>query len=135
MVRDYHRKFPLRLGMPKAEISSKVKLGTHFTEALQKLFTEGVLVEELALVRLPEHQIKLTKDQQNRMDAYLGQLAQNPYSPAPDVVLEPDLLNLLADRRPGGQDRGRGDLFTQAYNEMVARIMAHIKKNGKITLG
>jgi selenocysteine-specific elongation factor len=134
-VRDYHRKFPLRLGIPKAEISSKVKLGSHFPDIIKKLINQGLLSEEFALVRLPSHQIKLSSDQQSRMMAYLRQLDQNPYSPAPDVVLEPDLMNLLIDRGQVVRTAAGVVFSTRAYEDMIAKILDHLKKNGKITLG
>jgi selenocysteine-specific elongation factor len=134
IVRDYHRKYPLRLGIPKAEISSKVKLGSHFLEGLQKLIAAGLIVEENSLVGLQSHEIKLTKDQQNRMDAYLKQLNQNPYSPAPDIILEPDLLNLLIDRSLAVKTLAGVIFSAQAFNDMTSQIMAKIKHNGKITL-
>jgi selenocysteine-specific elongation factor len=134
LVREHHRRFPLRLGVPKAEISSKVRLGAHFQDILQKLYQAGGLVEELTLVRLPSHQVKISADQQARLAAYLGQLKRDPYSPAPDVVLEPDLLNLLIDR---GQviKTAAGVVFsTPAYNTMLEKITAQIAQNGKITV-
>jgi selenocysteine-specific elongation factor len=135
LVRDYHRKFPLRLGIPKAEISSKVKLGLHFPEVLQKLFQDKVLAEETALVRLPEQQIKLTKEQESKIKAFLGQLSQNPYSPAPDIVLEPDLLNLLLNRGQAVKTAAGVIFSATAYAEMSRIILEYIRKNGKITLG
>jgi selenocysteine-specific elongation factor len=134
MVRDYHRRFPLRLGIPRAEINSKVKLGAHFPEVLQKLLNAGVLVEESAFARLPDHDIKLTPTQQARVDAYLRQLSQNPYSPATDIMLETDLLTLLIDRNQVVKTATGIVFIAAAYNEMVSKILDRIKKNGKITL-
>ena len=120
--------------MPKAEISSKLKLGAHFPEVLQKLFKEGALVEESAFVRLPGHEIKLTPGQQASIEAFLRQLSQNPYSPAPDIVLEPDLLNLLLDKGQVVKTTAGIVFSAAAYNEMTAKILDRIRKNGKITL-
>jgi selenocysteine-specific elongation factor len=135
VVQDYHRKFPLRLGIAKAEISGKVKLGSHLQDALQLLLKQGKLAEESLLVRLPSHEIKLTPVQQTKIDAYLKQLEANPFSPAPDVELDTDSLNLLIDR---GQvvKTAAGVVFSKAANDkMVALILEHIQKNGKITVG
>jgi selenocysteine-specific elongation factor len=134
LVKEYHRKYPLRAGIPKAEVSSKMKLGAHFQEALQKLFDQGILAEELALVRLPEHHIQLSAPQQARIDAFLHQLNQNPYSPATEVVLEPDLLTLLIDRGQVVRTAAGVIFSTPAYNEMSGQILARIKQNGKITV-
>jgi selenocysteine-specific elongation factor len=134
LVREYHRRFPLRLGIPKAEISSKVKLGPHFPDMLQKLFREDLLTEESALVRLPSYQIKLTADQRSKMEAYLRQLKQNPYSPAPDIVLEPDLMNLLVDRAQAVKTATGVVFSAPSYDEMAAKILSYLRENGQITL-
>ena len=134
MVREYHKKYPLRPGIPKAEISNKVKLGKHFQDTLQKLFSEEVLVEEFSLVRLPDYQVKLLPAQQRQIDAYLNQLNQNPYSPAPDVSIEADLLNLLVDRGEVIKTVAGVVFSIAAYNEMVSKVLVYIKKNGKITV-
>jgi selenocysteine-specific elongation factor len=133
-VQDYHSKFPLRAGMPKAELSSKLKLGNVFAPVLQKLLDNKVLAEEFAMVRLSSYQIKLAPAQQSKIDSYLKQLGQNPYAPAPDVALEPDLLNLLIDRRQIVKTASGVTFSARAYDEMAVRILASIKQNGKITL-
>ncbi|HSW58129.1 MAG TPA: selenocysteine-specific translation elongation factor [Dehalococcoidales bacterium] len=134
MVRDYHRKYPLRLGIPRAEIGSKVKLGAHFNDGLQKLAGAGLIAEENALVRLAGHQVNLTKDQQFRLDGYLKQLGQNPFSPSPDINLEGDLLNLLIERGQVVKTLSGVVFSASAFTEMTTRIMAKVKENGKITL-
>jgi selenocysteine-specific elongation factor len=134
IVGDYHRKFPLRMGIPKAEISSKIKLGARFLDILQKLFNAGKLVEENVLVRLPSYHIKLTSAQQSKIESFLRQLNQNPYAPAAEITLEPDLLNLLTET---GQivRTSAGVVFSApAYTEMTERVLARIKTTGKITL-
>jgi selenocysteine-specific elongation factor len=134
MVQEYHRKFPLKPGIPRAEISSKLKLGSHFLDVLQKLFKGGILVEENSLVRLPSFQIRLTPSQQSDIKNYLDQLNKNPYSPAPDINLEPDLLNLIIEQGKAVKTTSGVIFSASAYSDMTARVVAGIKKNGKITL-
>ncbi len=133
-VRDYHRQFPVRPGIPKAEINNKFKLGKQFQDVLQKLFSEGFLVEESSLVHLPDHQVKVLPAQQVQIDAYLRQLNQNPYSPAPDISLEPDLLNFLIYQGAVIKTAAGVVFSAAAFNEMVLKILTQIKKNGKITV-
>ena len=135
LVRDYHRRYPLRLGMAKAEISSKIKLGPHFADALQMLLKQSALVEESSLLRLPEHQIRLSPSQQSSLDSFLKQLYQNPYSPAPETVPEPDLLNLLLDRGEVVKTSAGVIFAARAFDEMTNKVLAAIKSKGKITLG
>jgi len=133
-VRDYHRQLPIRPGIPKAEINNKIKLGKHFQDALQKLFSEGFLVEESSLVHLPDFRIKISPAQQLQIDTYLRQLKLNPYSPAPDISLEQDLLNFLVYRGEVIKTAGGVVFAAAAFNQMVSLILTHIKKNGKITV-
>jgi selenocysteine-specific elongation factor len=134
IIEDYHRKFPARPGMPKMELSGRLKLGTHTPAALGRLLEQEAIVEEGAMVRLPGHSIKLTPVQQARMDAFLLALAQNPYTPPSDLIPEPDLLKLLLE----GQQVvkvSEGIVFSaSAYDEMVTRVTAQLKARGKVTL-
>ena len=134
MVRDYHRQFPVRPGIPKAEINNKIKLGKHFQDVLQKLISEGLILEESACIHLPDFQIKILPAQQVQIDAYLKQLNLNPYSPAPDIPIHPDLLNLLIFRGDVTKTSAGVVFSATAFNEMVAKITNHLKKNGKITV-
>ena len=135
IVQDYHRRFPARPGMPKAELISKLKLTTRYSaSALQSLFQDGVLVEEGTSVRLPSHQIQLTQGQQAKVDAFLHSLARNPYAPPSDLMPEPDLLNLLVEQRRVVKVSDGVVFSTPAYDEMVGRITTHIKERGKVTL-
>ncbi|MBC8273646.1 MAG: selenocysteine-specific translation elongation factor [Chloroflexi bacterium] len=132
-VENYHRKFPARSGMPKGELGSKLGLSPN-SPVLQRLFDDGILVEEGAAVHLPSYRIQLSQQQQAKVDAFLGVLNQNPYSPAGDITLEPDLLNLLIEKQQVVKV-SEGVVFSaSAYNEMVDKVIAHAKAKGKVTL-
>ena len=135
ILQDYHRRFPTRPGMPKAELGSRLKLGKYSPAVWQKLSDEGILSEENLVIRLSSHQIKLTQAQQDRVDAFLQSLAKNPYSPPSDQVPEPDLLNLLIEQRQVVKVGSNVVFSTSAYNEMVEKITDHIKTHGQVTVG
>ena len=134
IVQDYHQRFPARVGIPKGELRNKLRSGTHAPAILQRLIDEGVLVEEGLVVRLPAHKVQLTQAQQAKIDAFLGSLAQNPYAPPSELIPEPDLLNWLIERGEVVKVNGSVVFATSVYNEMVDRVTAHIKAQGKITL-
>jgi len=133
VVEDYHRRFPARAGMPKGELSSRLRLAPH-SAALGKLFHEGLLVEEGAAVRFPSYQVRLTKDQQARIDAFLRALNENPYSPPGEVTLEPDLLSLLIEEGKVVKVADGVIFSASAYVEMVDKVIAHAKEQGRVTL-
>jgi selenocysteine-specific elongation factor len=136
VVQDYHRRFPLRPGMPKAELASKLKLAAQYSAgALQSLCQESVLVEEgTAAVRLPSFQIRLTPQQKAKIDAFLQSLVRKPYAPPGDLMPEPDLLNLLIEQRRVVKVSESVVFAASAYDEMVKQITAYIKKRGKVSL-
>jgi selenocysteine-specific elongation factor len=134
ILQDYHRRFPARLGMPRVELASRLKLGRQSAAVMERLLSDGVLNEEGLAVRLPSYRVQLTSSQQARVDAFLRALAQNPYSPPTDQLPEPDLLNLLIERRQVVKVSESVVFAAAAYDKMVERVLAHIKANGKITL-
>jgi selenocysteine-specific elongation factor len=135
IVQDYHRRFPVRPGMPKAELTSKLKLTTQYSaSALHSFFQEGVLVEEGTVIRLPSYKVHLTQEQQARLDAFLRSLARNPYAPPSDLIPEPDLLNLLVEQRRVVKVSEGVVFAASTYDEMVEGITAHIKEHGRVTL-
>jgi selenocysteine-specific elongation factor len=135
IVQDYHRKFPTREGMPRGELGNKLQLATAaFTPTLSRLFEEGVLKEEGAFVRLPSHRIQVNREQQIKIDAFLKSLTQNPYAPPGDIMPEPELLNLLIKQRRVVKVSDNVVFAASAYDEMVKKVVSHIKVKGKITL-
>ncbi|MFC1904679.1 selenocysteine-specific translation elongation factor [Chloroflexota bacterium] len=134
IVSGYHQRFPARAGMPKVELGNKLGVGTHSSAILSRLLDDGALVEERLDVRLPAHQVKLTPAQQADVDAFLKSLAQSPYAPPGELIPGPDLLNLLVQRQQVVKVSDSVIFSTQAYNEMVERITARLKSQGKVTL-
>jgi selenocysteine-specific elongation factor len=134
-VQEYHRRFPARPGMPRGELGSKLGLAPSALGAvLQRALDECVLVEEGSSVRLASHHIELTRDQQARIDAFLESLAKNPYSPPGDTTPDADLLSLLIRQRRVVRVGDSIVFEASAYDEMVSRIIEHIRQHGKVTL-
>ncbi len=58
LLQDYHRRFPLRAGMPREELKSRLGLSPRaFGEAAGKAAAEGILVESEAMLALSEHRV------------------------------------------------------------------------------
>jgi len=134
ILQDYHRRFPARLGMPKVELGSRLKLGVYSSAALRRLFDQGVIIEDSSAVHLPAHHIQLTQAQQAKIDAFLRSLDQNTYAPPGNLIPEPDLLNLLIEQHRVVKVSDGVVFATSAYNEMVERVTSHIKVHGKVSL-
>jgi selenocysteine-specific elongation factor len=131
----YHREFPARLGIPRAELGSRLKMSARYQVILERLLSEGAIVEDAGLVRLPAHQVKLSPAQQAKVDAFLSALEASPYAPPPrELIPEPELLSLLVARRQVVRVAADVVFSPAAYNEMVARVTAYLKSHGKVTV-
>ncbi len=134
-VQSYHDDHPLRRGVPREELRSRLRLEERiFEAALSRWAGEGRLVVAGAAVALPGRAPALTPAQQAGVDAYLATLAAAPYAPPTDRPLPPDLLAYLED---AGRvvSAGDGVVFSaEAYGEMVERVTGHLRREGTITL-
>ena len=138
----YHRQFPLRRGMPKEELKSRLNLSPRlFTLVLERLQQEGAVADDGVFARLPEHSIVLTPEQSAGAKKLLTLLRANPYSPPSrgdlerETGLEPEVVNALAEL---GEVRRVSDSIifpTEIYDEMVGVIVARIRESGKIAVG
>lgn len=133
-ARGYHRRYPLRPGIPREELRSRLKLGAAAFDAL----LAAAAAERLALaleahVRLAEHQPALEPAQQRAVERLLRACAQTPYSPpAPD--LDPELLAWLLDQ--GRLVRVSEDVvfLPETYAELVGWVRAQIAQTGSVSV-
>jgi len=141
----YHHQFPLRPGMPREELKSRLQLATkQFNDALARLSSENITAESGAAVRLATHEVSLTPAQQRLANTLVGRLEEHPEAPPtlPELhtalgsgtALDEDLLAALSLH--GRIVRVSGDLAfsAAAYNGMVARLTEHLAAHGKITV-
>ena len=78
----YHAAFPLRRGMPREELKSRLKLAPRFFNlALLKMASEGVLTEADRWAALPGHVVKFSPFQQVKVDKLVNQFTLAPFSP------------------------------------------------------
>jgi selenocysteine-specific elongation factor len=131
----YHLMSPLRPGMPKAELMSRLGL-THraFDQLLAYWEGAGIAKEAGATIALADHEPRLGPDEEAQARAFVEALRSSPYSPPAGASLDEDLLAYLEDRLEIVRV-GEGVSFaTEAYAEMVDRVSSHIRENGSVTL-
>ena len=132
---EYHSQHPLRRGLPREELRSRLGLSPQaFPPAMDRLAAEGVLEEDGAWVRLPGHEAKPSQHQQSQMDAYLKALQAEPYSPPTDYPLDAELLALLTDEGKVIRVSDSVVFSAGAYRRMVEKVKEHIAQRGKITV-
>jgi selenocysteine-specific elongation factor len=131
----YHRLSPLRPGMPREELRSRLRFEAKAFDALvSRLAGDGLLAERGNVLALASHAPALTPEQERAAEAYVEALRGSPYAPPTDQPPEADVLAYL--EAEGRVVRtGDGVVFAaEAYAEMVRRIEEHLRAQGTITL-
>ncbi len=138
-VTTYHQTYPLRRGIPREELKSRLKLMPRMFNALQrKLVTGGLLAESSNSLALPLHQIRFDKEQQVKVEALMRKFSTAPYAP-PSVKecqaeIGEEMVNALIEL--GELTAISQDVILRKtdYDVMTARIKAVLQRNGQITL-
>ena len=101
-VGDYHILYPLRRGIPREEIKSRLKLSSRlFNIAIRRISAEGNLEETSSLVRRVGYNIQFNPQQQRMVDGLLTRFIASPFSPptSKECLTEvgEDLYNAMID--------------------------------------
>ncbi|MCI0878593.1 MAG: SelB C-terminal domain-containing protein, partial [Chloroflexi bacterium] len=134
-LQTYHNQYPLRRGAPTQEIRSRVGLSQPvYLRVVERLAGEDYLVEDGPHLRLPDHQVSLTPQMEQQVEAYLKALEQDPYTPPSDRPLDPELLGVLVDEGKVVKVNESVVFAASAYQEMADRIVEHLRSQGSITV-
>lgn len=139
LVESYRGQYPLRRGIPREELKSKLKLAPKiFNAALAYLTAHTMLLDARGAVSMPGHEIKFNGQDQVKVQALRRRFESNPYA-TPSVKecqaeAGEEVVNALIEL---------GELVTVSqevifrktdYDGMVAQIKKTIEQNGQITL-
>jgi selenocysteine-specific elongation factor len=137
---EFHRTQPLRQGMPREALKSRLKLETRlFNEAIARAAAEGALIEDEAAVRLPDHAIRFRADQQQALDRLLRQFRSSPhttpsYKESAAAVGE-DVLQALIETGHLVRINPEVLLLTETYAQLVAWVRNYISEHGSVNVG
>ncbi|MGB8980976.1 MAG: selenocysteine-specific translation elongation factor [Anaerolineales bacterium] len=139
IVESYHRNYPLRRGIPREELKSRLKLLPRVFNALNANYlARGILKEWNNFLAKPGHEVTFDAGQQAKVRALLRKFEQNPFSPPGlkesqteageellNALIESDMLILVSS-----------DVVfrKQDYDLAVRKIEQAIAQNGKISL-
>ena len=134
-LQTYHNNYPLRRGAPTQEIRSRTGLSQAvYLRALAQLLEEDCVVEDGQQLRLPDHEVTLTPELEQRASEYLQSLEREPYSPPTERHPEPELLGFLIDEGKVVRVNESVVFAASAYRELTDQIVAHLNENGSITV-
>ena len=143
ILADYHAQYPLRPGMAREELKSRVQGREKwspklFNELVARGAAEGALAEAGETLCRPGFRIIFSPAQQAKVDALLAVFRKQPYAPPSmaESVAQTDPETLSALMHQGTLVRLSEDvlLLGETYEEMVGRIVAFIRANGSMTV-
>ena len=139
LLREYHQRYPLRAGMSREELKSRLRLPAHsFNEAVAKAAAQGVLSETEAIVSLAGHRVVFSSQQERSITELLRAFQRNPYSPPSlaesEAIVGAEVLAALIEQ--GKLVRvSEAVLFSaEAYQKMTQDVVNHLQREGRITL-
>ena len=133
----YHRDFPLRQGILREELRSRLQLKTAvFNPLLSQATAEGVLVESATVVHAPGHTIRLTSGQQQQAGELLRRFAgagvNSPSVKEARAAVGEDVYFALVDLGqlwPVSEDV----VYAAAeYKQLTGRIKTYLQQHGRI---
>ncbi len=136
---EYHAAYSLRQGMPREELRSRLHLDAQLVNAVvDRAVDQGEIVAEAGTLRLPSHRVSFSPEQQKRIDAVLTAFRKTPRTPPStgDVRTQvgPDVLYALVEQGYLTQISEDVLFLTETYQEMVEQIVAHLQREGSITV-
>jgi selenocysteine-specific elongation factor len=139
IVNSYHINFPLRRGIPREELKSRLKLQARlFTAMLGKLIADSLLIESGSLVASVQHEIKFDNETQAKVRVLMDRFGQNPNSPPSfkecQAEVGEEVLRALIES--GELVSISADVVFRKvdYESTVAKIIGTIQAKGQLTL-
>jgi selenocysteine-specific elongation factor len=138
-LEEYHKAFPLRRGMPREALKSRLKMATRvFNAAIRRWIQHGLVMEQAAVVWQAGFQVTFSPQQEKQAAELLHRFELAPYSP-PSVKecqaeVGEEMLNVLVERGelvPASQEV----LFRKVdYDLMTQAVIDHLQKHGTLTV-
>jgi len=139
ILASYHRKWPLRLGMPREELKSKLgnSVARAFDEVIRRAVAQGVLATTETTVRLADWSPRLNQTQQRQITALLDDFRREPFAPPPKAEWEPlgtELIGYLLDT--GQLVRVSPDVLFDAvaFHKLVEWTLHTLDAAGEVTV-
>ncbi len=139
MVATYHKNFPLRRGMQREELKSKLKLTTRVFNALLTHYTScHVLTDAGGFVALPGHEIRFDSGQQARVQELMRKFEQAPYAP-PSVkecqaLAGEEVYNALVELGRLKPVSAEVVFRPEDLERMIVEVRAFIASKGQMTV-
>jgi selenocysteine-specific elongation factor len=135
----FHAAYPLKAGMPREALRSRLEIDSRLFNRLIALSSEqSILVDEGTALRLPDHQVHYSSQQQAAIARLRAMISAEPMSPPSvkeaEVIVGEDVLQALFEQGDLVQ-AGPEVLFdAQTYQRLVDQVRAFISDHGSVTI-
>jgi selenocysteine-specific elongation factor len=134
----FHTAQPLRKGMPREEVRSRLRLSPArlFDDLVRTAASRGLAVDDGSTLRLPDFSISLDPASRAQANQWLRALAGSPFAPPAPADFGLDASTTGALRNLGEViEVGEGLYYApDAYERIVAETVAMIDRDGTLTL-
>jgi len=139
LVETYHEEFPLRRGIPREELKSRLKLPLRsFNAIISKLIDDQDITEHSARIAKVGHEIQFNGQEQAKVQTLMRTFEQNPFSPPSmkecQVEAGDEIVNALIESNRLIAVSSDVIFRKQDYDLMVDKIRNTLETNEKITL-
>ena len=138
---EYHRRYPLRVGMRQEELRSRLNLPAElFNLVMAQLAEERRVVESGTDVRLSGHEIEFSPAQAKATDDLLKRLAKGRYSPpaldqlCEELGLDEEIIAALVERGDLVRASVSVAFAKPVFDDMVARLRRWFADHQSITV-
>jgi selenocysteine-specific elongation factor len=137
---EFHARFPLRTGMPREELRSRLQFGGRgFAEWIDRAEEDRSLVAEGNTIRLAGHVAVLNTNQQKAVDALMARFSQSPGAP-PSIKecraeVGDEVLGYLLELERLTQISSEVVFEAGAYRRMVEEIRGWLAERGETSVG
>lgn len=130
----FHQRQPLRLGIPRAEFCSRLKITADLLDRL--VLEDERICAEAGFIRLHDHEIVFTDAQRAKVDQLQRLLRDQAFTP-PSIeemnrLASEDVARALLDLRELINVSDKIAFARASYDHMVAEIRQHILDHGEI---
>lgn len=134
-LQDYHKRYPLRRGMPREELRNRLALpGSSFDATMVSFLDTNTIAQDGNVIRLAEHAVRFSAEQKREVDRYLGVLREYQFSPPAWNKIDDELLNALADQRDVVSAGPDVVFAADAYDEMRDSVIDFCNSNTEISI-
>jgi selenocysteine-specific elongation factor len=139
IVEEYHESYPLRRGIPREELKSRLKLSPRaFNSLISNSLSRNVLKDSGNFLARPGHEVTFDSSQLDKVQALMRKFEQNPFGPPGVRELQQEageeILHALISSNELVPVSSEVIFRRQDYDLMVGRIRQHLQEHGKITL-